>query len=390
MQAPLLELRHFKPEDASPVPTLPIWAQLGNVVPFARPHARRTEPEPPPPVIVVPDGRWAPAVPGDRAQKRLAALLIASLAIHVSLLALLWRAPPPLPGIELAPITVEIVVSDGSPGTSPNVGEQIPGQQPKEPEVAQSRPETAPPADTPIEDNAPAVSEPAREPPAQDAIPPQPEQPIVKSDNAPVENKAPVASEPEQTQAPANPEQLRQTEAAPQPEPITPPPPMQPQQVPPETKAAPVPPPKPTPLQPTAAPIRRQEPARDTKQPTQAAPTRRTENGAKQNAGHTTPSAAAPARRSAADPNYSGTVFAHLARFKRMPPEAQRNHSQGTAVVNFVIDGSGHVGAVRLVRATGIASLDQEAQAMPRRASPFPPPPGGRSVPVNAPISFRF
>ena len=39
---------------------------------------------------------------------------------------------------------------------------------------------------------------------------------------------------------------------------------------------------------------------------------------------------------------------------------------------------------------TGIASLDQESQAMVRRASPFPPPPGGRSVSITAPVSFHL
>jgi periplasmic protein TonB len=392
MQAPLLELRRSDTEDASPVRAPPAWAQLGNVVPFARPHARRSEPELPPLAEVVPAEPFAAAVPGDGAQRRLAALLVASLAIHAALLALLWPAPPPLVGIELAPLTVEIVVSDGSRGTSsPNVSEQTPGEAPKKLELAQPTPETVRPADTPVEDKAAAVSEPAREPPAPDAIPPEAEQPAVKStaENAPVE-KAPPASEPEQTQPPANSEQLRQTEAALQPEPIVPPPPVHTKQVPPETKAAPVPPPKPTPAQSTAAPVRKQESAREAKRPAQAVPNHPAQNGIKDKAAAAKASASAPARQSSADPNYRGQVFAHLARFKRMPPEAQRNHSQGVATVSFVIDGSGHVGAVSLVGATGIASLDQEAQSLPRRASPFPPPPGGRPVPVRAPISFRF
>jgi protein TonB len=381
MQAPLLELRRSDTEDASPVRAPPAWAQLGNVVPFARPYARRSEPELPPLAIVVPAERSVAALPGDHAQRRLTALLVASLAIHAALLALLWPAPPPLVGIELAPLTVEIVVSDGSRGTSsPNVSERTPGEAPKELELAQPTPETARPADSPVEDKAAAVSEPAREPAVPNAIPPEADQPAVQAtaDNAPVE-KAPAASEPEQTQRPANPQELRQTEAALQPEPISPPPPVQTPQGPSETKAAPVALPKPTPAQPTAAPVRKQESVREAKRPAQAIP-----NPAAK------ASASAPARQSSADPNYRGQVFAHLARFKRMPPEAQRNRSQGVATVNFVIDGSGHVGAVSLVGATGIASLDQEAQSLPRRASPFPPPPGGRPVPVRAPISFRF
>jgi periplasmic protein TonB len=45
---------------------------------------------------------------------------------------------------------------------------------------------------------------------------------------------------------------------------------------------------------------------------------------------------------------------------------------------------------VSLVRSSGFSSLDQEAQAMVRRASPFPAPPDGRSVSFTAPASFRI
>jgi protein TonB len=44
---------------------------------------------------------------------------------------------------------------------------------------------------------------------------------------------------------------------------------------------------------------------------------------------------------------------------------------------------------VSLVSGTGFASLDQEATAMVRRASPFPPPPDGRPLNFTAPVSFR-
>ena len=44
---------------------------------------------------------------------------------------------------------------------------------------------------------------------------------------------------------------------------------------------------------------------------------------------------------------------------------------------------------VSLVRGTGYASLDQEAVAMVRRASPFPAPPPGHLRNFTAPIGFR-
>jgi protein TonB len=94
--------------------------------------------------------------------------------------------------------------------------------------------------------------------------------------------------------------------------------------------------------------------------------------------------------RSDLDTNYRGIVAAQLARNKNFPLEARRNGEQGNAVVSFSIDGNGHVTQVALVRATGIASLDHEAQSMVRRASPFPPPPSRRPMRFTVPVSFNI
>lgn len=82
--------------------------------------------------------------------------------------------------------------------------------------------------------------------------------------------------------------------------------------------------------------------------------------------------------------NYRGAVAAHLARHKRNPSVTR----EGTATIAFTIAGSGTVSSVRLVRSAGASALDQEAQAMPRRASPFPAPPDGRSMNFTVPIRF--
>jgi colicin import membrane protein len=82
--------------------------------------------------------------------------------------------------------------------------------------------------------------------------------------------------------------------------------------------------------------------------------------------------------------------LARLVRVKQYPAEAKANHSQGVATVSFSIDASGRVTSVRLVRSSGVPSLDQEAQAMPRRASPFPPPPVGAPKSFTAPVSFTL
>jgi TonB family protein len=94
--------------------------------------------------------------------------------------------------------------------------------------------------------------------------------------------------------------------------------------------------------------------------------------------------------RMAGDANYQGLIAARLARFKRFPPEARRRREHGSALVSFTIDGKGRVTLVRLVRGTGFAALDDEAQAMVRRASPFPPPPRGAEMNFSAPVSFHL
>jgi protein TonB len=94
--------------------------------------------------------------------------------------------------------------------------------------------------------------------------------------------------------------------------------------------------------------------------------------------------------RSDSDSNYRGLVAAHLTRNKQYPPDARLNRDQGAASVSFTLDGSGRVTAAHLVRGSGHASLDQEVQAMVRRASPFPAPPGGRAMSFTVPITFRL
>src|SRR5205085_2585289 len=94
--------------------------------------------------------------------------------------------------------------------------------------------------------------------------------------------------------------------------------------------------------------------------------------------------------RAGTDSNYRGLVFAHLARHKQFPADARGRGEQGSATVTFSLDGGGRVTSVSLVRSTGFASLDQEAKAMVRRASPFPAPPDRHAVSFTAPATFRI
>lgn len=83
---------------------------------------------------------------------------------------------------------------------------------------------------------------------------------------------------------------------------------------------------------------------------------------------------------------WRGMVMAHLERFKRSP-----GGGGGTSSVAFTIDRAGRVLSARLIRSSGSNVLDQEAAALPRRASPVPPPPTnipGGTVLLTVPVRF--
>jgi TonB family protein len=94
--------------------------------------------------------------------------------------------------------------------------------------------------------------------------------------------------------------------------------------------------------------------------------------------------------RSTLDRNFAGMVAAHLARHKQYPAEARSRGITGTATITFALDGTGQVASVELVRSSGVPSLDTEAQAMVRRASPFPAPPTGQGVSFTVPVNFNL
>ncbi len=94
--------------------------------------------------------------------------------------------------------------------------------------------------------------------------------------------------------------------------------------------------------------------------------------------------------RSDAETTYRGLVAAHLARYKQYPAEARSRGEHGVATVFFTIDADGRVTSVKLVRASGVSSLDRETQAMVQRASPFPTPSSGRPMRFIVPVGFHL
>src|SRR5262245_44942368 len=113
MQAPPVELRRTDIEEPAHDQAPPIRPDFSNALPFARRGTRYVEPDTSQ-EIIKPSERLVPTAPRGRGRTRLLILLAISFAIHAALIMLLWRPPPPLPGIELAPITVDIVVNDAA------------------------------------------------------------------------------------------------------------------------------------------------------------------------------------------------------------------------------------------------------------------------------------
>ena len=272
---------------------------------------------------------------------------------HAGLLLALSREPPPLASIGEQVISLELVIG----ATAPTGVAQAPGEQDVQAAAASEpqQPETPP-----------APEEKATEQPQTVQVAPEekaPEQ--VAKTETPVEPEAVTETPKAQEQKP--PEAMRDTEVAVVPSPIEKPP---------------------TPKTQPPKPVQHAAPAKERRRI--GAPTR--EHATKQ-AKASAPSTAANnvgVGRSDANSNYAGIVSAHLRRHQQYPADARSRGEQGTATVSFSLDGGGRVTAARLVRGSGIASIDQEVQAMVRRSSPFPAPPSERGVSFTVPVSFRL
>jgi protein TonB len=337
----------------------PDFAAWSNVVPITAAYRLRPDRRAANENIGAPE-RALPAPPREHDRLRLLGLAVAVLAAHAGLFAVLQRPPQPLPAIDIPTISVEIVMANSvaSPAAAPSPEHSDPA--PVAPDQVQQPEETLPVADADPADKADAQ---ATDQP--DASPPPPDAPPLTT-----------AAIPEPT-APA-------AEAAPEPAATAPAPAAQ-ETTPPRQK-------------PVAAPRTPRRPAvRIAEKPEahEAHRSRRDTGPERPHASAKPPQATTgsngPSRAATrADPNYYGLVAAQLARSKQYPADARSAHSQGSAGISFTIDPGGNARSVRLVRGTGVASLDQEAQAMVHRASPFPPPPGGHALNFNTSVSFRL
>ena len=317
----------------------PAWADadLTNVVPFGKRRREAGETgETGAQVRLGPGERPAPAALKQDRRAWMLALLLGSFSAHAGVYWMLNREPPPLASTGIESMSVEIVL-----------GTDMPAGRAEEPAKFEQEPAQ------PSTQVAPGPAQPEPQPEALRQVEPEP---------SPLAEAAPAVSNVEQPPAPSAPA--------------------------PPVLAVPLAKDAVAPL-PAAAPKRVETaPAR---QPKQQRPVRQHQAMLPATAGAPATSANGVGRgRSDADSNYRGLVAAHLARYKRFPADAHSRGDQGVANVSFSLDAGGRVTSVALVRGSGVASLDQEVQAMVHRASPFPAPPGGRAMSFIVPVSFRL
>ena len=363
--------------DVPPPSKLNEGADLTNVVPFLRPRAADTLA----PIVTLPADALAPTPANlTRDRLRMAAFLALSVALHAGIFVYyLWREPTPLASIGVEVISAEIVVGATQPaGAAPTPGEnQINSQEskadPSPAETPQDKLTTTQEQFVPVagQETAPAETETAQpqtqEPAKQTAAvamvenPNTPEMATVTPKEIPPEtSEISLLPQPEQkTETPAEPKPAAKPEAK-KPEPVV----------------------KPKPVKTAARPVKDAAVASENRR-VEAPTGEKASKQAKQST-YQTASSGVGIGRSDFDRNYPGTVRAHLARYKQSVGSAT-----GTAAVTFTVGGSGTVASVRLSSSSGVAAIDQEVQAMVRRASPFPPPPGGRAQSFSIPVNFR-
>ena len=119
-----------------------------------------------------------------------------------------------------------------------------------------------------------------------------------------------------------------------------------------------------------------------------------------------TPPSHAPAEKSAqpapgpspqqvaAKASWEGALLAHLQKYKKYPPGAQRSGKEGMNRLRFVVDAEGNVLSYELVGRSGNANLDRATLDMIRNAQPLPKPPADMvksgSIEIVAPFVYNI
>ena len=106
-----------------------------------------------------------------------------------------------------------------------------------------------------------------------------------------------------------------------------------------------------------------------------------------------TPQAPSPgsAASRAAIASWRDLVVMRLQQNKRYPASAAARGQKGTVTLSFTVDRTGQVRERKIVRSSGVATLDQEVLAMVQRAQPlpaFPPAMTEPSITLVVPVNF--
>lgn len=90
--------------------------------------------------------------------------------------------------------------------------------------------------------------------------------------------------------------------------------------------------------------------------------------------------------------SYRETLLAHIARYRRYPADARRDHVEGTVEIRFVLDRAGAVRSAWIAASSGRTNLDAEALAAIHRAAPMPAIPSELpdSLDITLPIEFEI
>jgi periplasmic protein TonB len=92
-----------------------------------------------------------------------------------------------------------------------------------------------------------------------------------------------------------------------------------------------------------------------------------------------------------AQASWRSQLAAHLARYKRYPPEAEAHHDTGTVQLSFTMDRNGRVLSRHIEGSSGSAVLDHEVLAMIERAQPLPAfPPSMPQTRMTLVVPIRF
>jgi protein TonB len=105
------------------------------------------------------------------------------------------------------------------------------------------------------------------------------------------------------------------------------------------------------------------------------------------------PPRTAPSAPSENPADWQSRVLGRLNAAKAYPASARARRQQGVVLIRFTLSRRGDVLGIALAESSGFALLDREALALPKRASPLPPPPDdvkGERIELVVPVEFHF